>query len=265
MGTIGVYAGGKVGVMNVIIAGYGYVGKAYYELLKRRHNTVVIDPIINKKKIKDYETDGVLICVSTPENIDGSCDCSHVMDVINDVAVHIPILIKSTISLDGWKQIKDRFPEHDISFSPEFLRASNCVNDIKNLESMYLSDDNPNFWATEIFFKCDSDLKFIVGKAEELILVKYFRNSFLATKVSFFNQVYDLCEATGISFTEVAAGITQDHRIGLSHSDVTPARGWNGLCFPKDTKALLATAKNYNVELSLVKTAIDYNNNIRGK
>ena len=251
--------------MKIIIAGYGYVGKAYYETLKRKHDIVVIDPKINQKSIKDYETDGVMICVSTPENTDGSCDCSNVIEVINDISVDVPILIKSTISLDGWKQIKEQFPSHDVSFSPEFLRSANYINDIKNLESIYLSDENPNFWANEIFFKCFNDVKFIVGKAEELILVKYFRNSFLATKVSFFNQVYDLCEATGISFTEVAAGITQDSRIGLSHSDVTPARGWNGVCFPKDTKALLATAKDHNVELGLIETAINYNNQIRRK
>lgn len=251
--------------MKITIAGYGYVGKAYYETLKRKHDIVVIDPKLNQKRITDYKTDCVIICVPTPESADGSCDVSHVMDTIADIDVNIPILIKSTISLDGWKKIKQAFPTHNISFSPEFLRAANYINDIKNLDTIYLSDENPNFWATDIFFKCYTDIRFIVGKAEELILVKYFRNSFLATKVSFFNQVYDLCEATGISFTEVAAGIVQDTRIGVSHSDVTPARGWNGHCFPKDTKALLATANDYNVKLSLIETAIDYNNQIRGK
>jgi UDPglucose 6-dehydrogenase len=98
---------------------------------------------------------------------------------------------------------------------------------------------------------------------EELILIKYFRNSFLATKVSFFNQIYDLCEATGIDYNNVKEGIGMDERIGISHTDVNTMRGYGGHCFPKDVQAILETAKANNVDLSLIEQSQQYNTTVR--
>ena len=104
-----------------------------------------------------------------------------------------------------------------------------------------------------------------VGTATELILTKYFRNSFLATKVSFFNQVYDMCKMLNTNYSNVRSFITQDSRIGESHSYVTEDRGFGGHCFPKDTQALLATAENNNCNLSILKEAVEYNSTIKRK
>ena len=103
-----------------------------------------------------------------------------------------------------------------------------------------------------------------VAKPEELILVKYFRNSFLATKVSFFNQIFDLCQSMDeVDYNTVRKLITVDERIGDGHSSVTEQRGFGGHCFPKDTQAIANTADKKNVDLSLLKEAIKYNNKIR--
>jgi UDPglucose 6-dehydrogenase len=98
---------------------------------------------------------------------------------------------------------------------------------------------------------------------EELILAKYFRNSFLATKVAFFNQIHDLCANTGVEYAAVRHIVADDPRIGHSHTEVTDARGFGGHCFPKDTAAIVHTASLVDVDLSLIKQAISYNRKIR--
>ena len=248
--------------MKINLYGYGFVGKAHYELLKPNHKINIIDPLYPDLKLENFNCECAIICVSTPAHNNGSCNINNVYDCISQLPNSVPILIKSTISLEGWKAIKEAFPDHCINFSPEFLRASNYLNDIKTLEYMYLSEEQPDFWAN-MFNHYYTNMQFIIAKAEELILVKYFRNSFLATKVNFFNQVYDLCEATGLRYDEVCAGITHDNRIGTSHSEITSNRGFGGHCFPKDISAILHTAKNHNVDLSLIQEACNYNIKIR--
>ena len=248
--------------MNINLYGYGFVGKAHYEILKDKNTINIIDPKFPDLKKLDTEVDCAIVCVSTPAAEDGSCDASNVLDVLSKINKTVPILIKSTISLEGWKILKEKYPYHSINFSPEFLRAENYIDDFKNMSTMYLSTEKATMWAT-LFNANWKNLQFIVGEAEELILMKYFRNSFLATKVSFFNQVYDMCEATGVNYDEVASGIAQDPRIGFSHTSVTEDRGWGGLCFPKDTSAIIETAKLYKTELSLISEARSYNSKIR--
>jgi len=250
--------------MKINLYGYGFVGKAHYEVLSKEHEINIIDPKFPEKEITDFVPEAAIVCVATPEGNNGSCDMSNVFAVLETISEATPVLIKSTISLEGWRTIKEQFPKHSINFSPEFLRAENFLDDFKNMTSMYLSEERAQWWA-KIFNPFWNNLQFIVGRTEELILVKYFRNSFLATKVSFFNQVYDLCKAAGVDFTEVAAGIAQDSRIGSSHTDVTDTRGWGGMCFPKDTAAITKTAEQFGVKLSLIEEAIKYNTEIRNE
>ena len=253
--------------MKIAIAGYGYVGKAVHSAAKRWHQTMVIDPgyeEFENNKIDDtYE--GLIICVSTPEADDGSCDMTNVIDVIQTTPKKIPILIKSTISMEGWLQINADFPNHYICFSPEFLRAETALEDFKNQDVMYISlekSGSHEHWE-QVFKGCLNNRNYVFKNAEELILAKYFRNSFLATKVSFFNQVYDLCKAKDIDFEAVRQVIADDKRIGHGHSMVTEQRGFGGHCFPKDTNAIVETAKNDNVDLTLIEEAIKYNATIR--
>ena len=98
------------------------------------------------------------------------------------------------------------------------------------------------------------------AEPQELILMKQLRNSYLATKVTFFNQVYDYCKDQNVDFNRVRKLITEDDRIGRSHSFVTEERGFGGHCLPKDT---LATVRSSQVELPLLESALNYNNKIR--
>jgi UDPglucose 6-dehydrogenase len=248
--------------MKITIAGYGYVGRGHEELLQTNHNVEIYDPYLDYNNFSS-DTDAVVICVATPQSDDGSCYMNNVYDVISKTDSKTPILIKSTISLEGWRHIKVVFPNHLITFSPEFLRQINWKNDILYPNEILLGGDSVYFW-TEIFSSHYGHNTPIIEKSvEALILAKYFRNSFLATKVAFFNQVYDLCLATDTVYEEVVGAITSDSRIGESHTIVSAERGFGGHCFPKDTLALLATSKLHGATMTILESAVVYNNKIR--
>ena len=248
--------------MKITIAGYGFVGKAHAFVLKPYHEIIIVDPKIGSAKIYSEPTDAVIVCVSTPRHNSGACNINHVYEVISDTDPTTPVLIKSTISLEGWLFLKEQFPKHNLTFSPEFLRAETAETDFKNTKYLHYGGDGIVFWE-KLFKEVFPNVISVHSSAEELILTKYFRNAFLATKVSFFNQVHDMCSAFGIDYERVAHGISIDPRIGYSHTEVTATRGWGGHCFPKDVDALLHTADLEGVDLSIIKNAVEYNNLIR--
>lgn len=250
-------------IENITIAGYGFVGNAHAQVLKNHFNINVVDPKMNFKKVSDYKTDALIICVSTPESEDGSCYMKNVYDVLNDTDVDIPVLIKSTISLEGWEQIEWDYPDHNITFCPEYLRAQTALEDFLNTTELHLSNNsNYNLWI-DVFRKPFPKVKYALGSPKSLILNKYCRNSFLALKVSFFNQIFDLCKEYDIDYEEFTNMISLDPRIGNSHMEVTSERGFGGHCFPKDTSALEYTANLKGVDLSILSEAIEYNKRIR--
>ena len=248
--------------MNLVIAGYGFVGKAHESVLKNHYNIKIVDPKINEKRVSDFDTDILIICVATPQRNDGACEMKHVFEVLDDTHPNIPVLIKSTISLEGWDEIKQKYPSHKVTFSPEYLRAATAEIDFLNTQKLEFGGDNARFWM-DVMNKAFPHAKFLELDPRVLILNKYARNSFLATKVSWFNQLYDLCEAYDVDYQEVANLVGSDHRIGISHTDVTTARGWGGHCFPKDTSALLYTSNLKEIDLSVLEEAVSYNNKIR--
>jgi UDPglucose 6-dehydrogenase len=248
----------------MIIAGYGFVGKAHELLFKYFDENIEIhDPPLGK--IADFSNaSAVIVCVPTPELPNGACDISAVYNVISQCNKTTPILIKSTIHLQGWQFLKETFPEHRLCFSPEFLRAANYMNDIKNIDNVILSGDT-DYWRDQYSYNWPK-IKINIVNPKEAIAIKYFRNSFLATKVSFFNEMYDFCTAYGINFDQVRGGVAADSRIGDSHTYVWPnenVRGFGGACFPKDTKALLKMAEEVKINLNTLSAAVYYNTKIR--
>jgi UDPglucose 6-dehydrogenase len=241
--------------MKITIAGYGFVGQAHHELLKDKHDIVIVDPAYNDNTIPK-DTEAVIVCVSTPQRLDGSCHMDNVYEVV-EAAPDVPILIKSTISVEGWQMLVDAFPNRMLNFSPEFLRAATAVEDLKNMDLMLIGGTSCNFWAKVFDVSCE------IAEPEQLILAKYARNSFLALKVAFFNQMYDLCNALDVEYAAVAHYTGMDPRITESHTQVTKERGFGGHCFPKDTSALIKTAQRNNVELSILQEAVEYNRRIR--
>lgn len=248
----------------MIIAGYGFVGKAHELLFKNfRREVVVHDP--PKGKVADFNnTSAVVVCVPTPQAEDGSCDMSAVYDVVSQCSKDTPIMIKSTISLQGWDELKQTYPNHRLCFSPEFLRATQWMNDIQVMKDVILSGDT-DYWRDQYSYNW-SQMTIKIVSPEEAIAIKYFRNAYLATKVSFFNEIHDFCSAYDLDFDQVRGGIAADDRIGHSHTFVFPdqdVRGFGGMCFPKDTSALLKMAAEKNINLNTLDAAVEYNKKIR--
>lgn len=242
--------------MHFHLHGYGYVGRAVANKFAQRDTFTIIDPLYPELElITDKEPDGVIVCVPTPEHEeDSSCDYRQVFSVVVKYDKRVPILIKSTIS----QEAATRLQEWNITFNPEFLRAETADEDYENQTHIYLGGGDTEFWEM-VFFRHFSKAYIAKSDIHTLILTKYFRNAFLATKVSFFNQIYDICQKQGISFEDVRRFVTEDARIGDSHSWVTEERGFGGACFPKDTQALVYE----HPEATLVKEAITYNDKVR--
>ena len=248
----------------MIIAGYGFVGQAHELLFKNfRREIVIHDP--PKGKVADFNnTSAVVVCVPTPQAEDGSCDMSAVYDVVSQCSKDTPIMIKSTISLQGWNELKQTYPDHRLCFSPEFLRATQWMNDIQIMKDVILSGDT-DYWRDQYSYNW-SKMTIKIVSPEEAIAIKYFRNAYLATKVSFFNEIYDFCSAYDLNFDQVRGGVATDERIGHSHTFVFPdqdVRGFGGMCFPKDTTALRKMAANKNISLNILDAAVKYNNEIK--
>lgn len=250
-----------------LIAGMGYVGKAVQNsiLTAGMATPLVIDPArlgMNTWDEVDFDKlDGVIICVATPEGLDGSCDYSNVLEVLSYVPSHMPVLIKSTISLEAWQQIKVHYPFHMVAFSPEFLTAKNAIEDYMNQDFVVLSGNCISHWKR--FFTETVTDNVLICTPEEAILTKYASNAFLAVKVGFFNHIYDLANLAGLRYDVIRRNLGYRPQIGLNHTEVTEERGWGGHCFPKDTAALMRTAEDYKYNMEILQAAIDYNNKIR--
>lgn len=247
--------------MKIGIAGYGFVGRAFEVAAVVSNEVLVNDPA--KDRNEDLSNvDALVICVSTPQADDGTCNIKNVADVLSN-APKVPVLIKSTISLEGYKYIQDNF-DLNINFSPEFLRAKTAVSDFLNMKYTIIAGADTNFWSA--WFRDQpiwKNLSIYNCTIPEAITIKYAENSFLALKVSFFNQIYDFCKLTNQDFETVRSLLCKDERINEDHSIVTEERGWGGHCFPKDTSAFLKTAEKFDYDLNIIRTAVDYNKKIR--
>jgi len=250
----------------IAVAGYGFVGKAHYHVFKNL-NVEIVDPKYTDTKISNIKNlEGVICCVNTPQSENGECDFTNVINVLNEVPHDIPVLIKSTISLKAWEYIRRTFGNHTINFSPEFLRANTALSDMEKLEYLILSTGGGTQYWQQTYSKIYADLKFYTCSPEEAITIKYFENAFLATKLSFFNQIYDFCKIYGLTYDSVRTGLSLDSRINGDHTLVDPLlgyRGWGGHCFPKDTTALLKMAEEKSIDLNILQTAVNYNTELK--
>ncbi len=215
--------------------------------------------------------DAVFIAVGTPSRRgDGYADLSYVYAATEEIAQHIDgftvIVTKSTVPVGTGDEVEKILSKHhaDDSFAvvsnPEFLREGAAISDFKRPDRVVVGTENTQ--AKEIMralyrtlYINETPILFTSRRTSELI--KYAANSFLATKITFINEIADLCEAVGANVQEVAKGIGLDKRIGSKFLHAGP--GYGGSCFPKDTLALARTAEEANVSLSIVTSVIDAN------
>jgi UDPglucose 6-dehydrogenase len=255
--------------MKIGIVGVGFVGTAVklaYE--KVGIELVCVDPIkgYTATFIDLNECSAVFVCVPSPVNEDGSCNTSYLEDVMQNLHDYKNVIIsKVTAPADIYLKLQQDHPT--LVHTPEFLRAAHAINDYQN-QKFAIIGGLPDWCkvADEILRLAQPIEKSIHIPIGEACIVKYLENSFLATKVIFMNEIYNLCEVLGFNYDLVKAAIQLDTRQGHSHFDVPGPDGdlgFGGHCFPKDTSALLKYAKDYGVDLTVLRQAVNQNKIIR--
>ncbi|MDB5629348.1 MAG: UDP-glucose 6-dehydrogenase [Tardiphaga sp.] len=219
------------------------------------------------------KADAVFIAVGTPSRRgDGHADLSYVHAAARDIAAALKgftvVVTKSTVPVGTGDEveriIRETNPAADVAVAsnPEFLREGAAIRDFKFPDRIVVGtdDERARKLIGDIYRPLSlnqAPLMFTARRAAEL--VKYAANAFLATKITFINEIADLAEKVGVDVQEVARGIGMDNRIGAKFLHAGP--GFGGSCFPKDTRALLKTALDHDVTLRIVESVLAVNDN----
>lgn len=256
------------------IVGNGFVGNAMYENFKKKYETKIHDVIPEKShnSLQEiFECDIVFVCLPTPmKSPEGSeCNLSIIENFFNSIPNNCKstFAIKSTVPIGTTRKLKSRRKDLKIVHNPEFLTARNAVEDFSNSYRNIVGGSKEDSAILLEFFNdfFPNSLNIAVAY-EESEMIKYFSNTFLATKVAFFNLVFDMCEKNNVSYKNVILGITSDDRIGASHTEIPGPdgdRGFGGTCFPKDINALITSFKEMKLDSSILEQVWKYNKKIR--
>jgi len=209
------------------------------------------------------------IAVGTPPNDDGSGDLSAVFAVARDIAKAMDdykiVITKSTVPVGTTRKVKEIISgltdhEFDVASNPEFLKEGTALTDFMKPDRVVIGSDDVR--VAEImkelyapFVRTENPI--IVMDIESAEMTKYAANTLLATKISFMNEIANLCEQVGANVENVRRGIGADKRIGYQF--LFPGVGYGGSCFPKDVKALIKTAESAGYELRIAKTVDEVN------
>ncbi len=215
--------------------------------------------------------DAVFIAVGTPSRRgDGHADLSYVYAAAEEIAEamtgYTVIVNKSTVPVgtgdEVEKVIRAKRPdgEFDVVSNPEFLREGSAINDFMRPDRVVIGTESDRAQAVmrqlyRVLYLIETPIVFTSRRTSELI--KYAGNTFLATKITFINEIADLCEKVGADVHDVARGIGLDGRIGKKF--LHPGPGYGGSCFPKDTLALVRTARDFGAPLRIVETVVAVN------
>ncbi len=237
------------------------------ELLDKNYKEGRLD-FTTDYKMAYKDADAIFIGVGTPEQPDGSANLSYVATVSRQIAENVEkdclVVVKSTVPIgtnDKVEQfIKDSLV-HDVKIevasNPEFLAQGHAVRDTLHAKRIVIGTESKE--AEEILKKIYEpfELPIVSVNRRSAEMIKYASNDFLALKISYMNDIANLCELVGADIEDVAKGMSYDDRIGASflHAGI----GYGGSCFPKDTKALKYLAKQHGYRLRTVEAAVDVN------
>jgi UDPglucose 6-dehydrogenase len=213
----------------------------------------------------------VFLAVGTPPRADGSADLTFVEDAVTQVARQLRsykvIAMKSTVPVGTGKRLRELINANlsaaarfSVVSNPEFLREGAAISDFMRPDRVVLGSDDPE--ATELMRELYRPLylietPFVITSVEGAELIKYAANAFLATKISFINEIANLCEKVGCDVHDVARAIGMDRRIGGKF--LHPGPGFGGSCFPKDTRALAVIGRQYDSPMRIVDAVVTVN------
>ena len=219
------------------------------------------------------EVEVIYIAVGTPENADGSANLKFIEQVATDIAKNITqdiiVVTKSTVPVGTNDKIKGIIDanltnEVDVAIvsNPEFLKEGSALYDSFNGDRIVIGSENEK--ASAVIEKINEPFGVPVYKTDikSAEMIKYASNAFLATKISFINEISNICELLGANIEDVAKGMGLDQRIGSQF--LKAGIGYGGSCFPKDTKALIQIAGNVNYDFELLKGVVNVNKKQQG-
>lgn len=274
--------------MKIGVIGSGIVGNAFYEGMKHAFEVIRFDKF-NKERsdVPDIgtlcsETDGpIFVCVPTPMNPDGTCNTDIVESVLGEIhkaelgmgscrccGSMRTVVIKSTVT----PGTTDRFNmsgdfDLRITFNPEFLTENTAVEDFKNQDRIIIGGTpDATQEVADVYSVAYPNVLTVQCNAKCAEMVKYIANCFLATKVSFANEIYQICQAMGLDYNMVIRTATLDKRLGGSHWKVPGPDGHFGFgrtCFPKDLNALMKVAEDLGVDPKVMRAAWEKNLEVR--
>ncbi len=266
-----------ISMINVIgIVGQGFVGNAVNAGMSRGFPIKTYDVIPEKSNASSIEelcqtSDVIFVCLPTPMKKSGECDISivdGVLNQINSIGSKKMVILKSTVPPGTCDSLQEKYENIDLMFNPEFLTEANAVNDFINQDRIVIGGSNNEslLKVRDMFKRMFESIPIMIMDCKSAEMVKYITNCFLSVKVTFANQIYDVCQSVGIDYSNVIKMATLDKRLGNSHWMVPGPdgdRGYGGHCFPKDMSAFLYFGKQNDTGLSLIEQSIEYNNKIR--
>lgn len=268
--------------MKIGIIGQGFVGTAIREGLKNFYSVSVYDL---KKELCPEELlatplgivqncEIIFQCLPTPMRISGECDLRIVKDSLENLnaisLVHNKnpiVVIKSTVPPGTCESLNEQFENINIVFSPEFLTEINSIEDFKKQTRIILGGPRP--YTTQVktmFRKAFPHIPIVKTGYKTAEMVKYFINNFLSVKVSFANEMYQICNALNIDYDKVTEYALFDQRIGKSHLSVPGPDGdfgYGGHCLPKDIEAIIYIARFLGLEPNILEATKQKNNKVR--
>ena len=259
---------GKIGVI-----GQGYVGSAikvgfkpYYEvstydkfdISKSTHGN--LNDVVNNSEI-------IFVCVPTPMNQDGTCHTGIVEEVVKEIAESAHdkqiVVIKSTVPPGTTDRLHRKYRNISVIFNPEFLTEANFIEDFKNQNRIILGGTrNGTNIVRQLYSRVFPHATIVKTGAKHAEMVKYFTNCFLATKVSFANEMKYICDNIDLDYDKVVEYATYDERLGKSHWAVPGPDedlGFGGHCLPKDLSAII----NQFETLGLLEAVEQVNDQVR--
>lgn len=215
------------------------------------------------QEVSDFKADYFFICVPTPQDASGAANLTFVLAAAKALSQIAPadsiVVLKSTVPVGSGERVKQALSRTDIhvASNPEFLREGSALHDFMNPDRIIVGAASEQVSTRVLELYDDIPSRKIATSVESAELIKYSTNAYLATRLSFVNDLAALCEKVGASVDDLVAGLGSDSRIGPSF--LSPGPGWGGSCFPKDTRALISVASDFGLDLPIIDAALESN------